>query len=1783
MKRFFFLLVLAFILGMGHSFAHNSSITVASKKTAHVGLAVNAFNGLPKHTSSRFNPDNFSASVFISTQGNVSVSGALIHTFTPTSFATTYSEISREIDVTFTVPPGFSNSGEQFVRTYTRIQPPVYYTPYNQANFVASVAINTNGAVQVSGANVEAYSPLEFTTVETASPRNVQVQFKIPSGYSDSGQTVIKNYTVTQPPRETNGSRVCTYKVINEGGPHTPSSFSYTQPDGRRVSYSFENEDSSPVSSIYEFQAIEGSVDIPINTALTVWSSQCQDAEEAPLFSCLAAAERISASIDQMGYVRVNGDELSLVATNYERMDWVDTPTQRLITVNYIIPQGYQGAGDPAECNIEIEQPISHPLMTIGDLPRPIVPLDGTTTFATAKSPYINAIVIDKEHRYFSRVCEATQRTINLSIVVPELHYNQGETLQWTAYPTQPAVEWVTYYRDQDNDSLGDPANSRAFCPLTGPTSGWVENNTDQCPEQLGPVSNYGCPEVEEEYCSGTKTGVYIPASPSSNHNYVMTKVYQDPNGENALSNIQYYDGLGRPSQAVAVGAAPSGADLVSQQTYDAFGRANKAYLPTPLSGTAGSYRTALSTQAVGHYNVDNPYSETVYEASPLNRVSAQKAPGSFADTPVEQSYDTNTANEVNRYSVDEEGNITASSYAAGSLFKNGLEDENRHTTYTYTDLQGRVVLKRAPSTGEGYHDTYYLYDAYGNLRYVLPPAAQGKTDQATLDQLGYQYHYDRRNRLISKQLPGKGVEYMVYDEQDRLLLTQDAIMRDDNKALKTIYDAHGRVIETGFITNAGNSQQALGNSAGNEINEGLTQQFYDAYPSGAMGSIELPEQAETGVKLQGLPTISKTKVLGTSHWVTSVTGYDHRGRVIFTATHNPALDVLETQTHALDFVGRITQTTTTHSREPRHPNTGEDTTLTWIDRFTYDTNGRVVTHKRTLDNKTETLAAHCYNDLGQLERKTLGGALQTLDYSYNIRGWLTATNDPEELEDDLFAFTLGYNSDKHNGEALYNGNIAYTEWKSVNDDQLNWYVYDYDALNRIKAATHSSGNYDVTGIRYDLNGNIEHLNRQGFSDGNYTTLDQLSYTYNGNQLLAVQDAAMAQKSFKDGASQPTEYTYDANGNMLSDANKGITTTTTQVSETKVVETLIPSSKQNQLPEVMPDPFVSGWDYLPGGPFYDPNQDPEAMFWSFNSQDFIASSYALYDFYEDVIYGRYDVWTGTYTQGSDPFDGLAYYFNPDLRSVYVDYASEWNWDWTYDEFLGTFPDPSDPLTKGYDPYTDSFYGYDFFNPYESFMSYTAYDDPFMGGFDDPFFSDPFFDDPFFDDPFFADTTMNDPFDPLGLGADTSAVADNAYLVDTNLNWEHSETYYTYWTLSNLEATKTQVAALRQPPPPTVKKETVVTYKTVTNNQPMTVTYNHLNLPTQIVVKGNTIGYQYMADGTKLKKTASGNTTLYTGATVYKDGTLELIHTPEGYIEPTDAGYKYIYRISDHLGNTRVSFTKNETTNEIDVLQTNDYYPFGLTFDKPVQQASSSNIGERFKFNGKERDPDLGWDDFGARMYDPALGRWMNIDPLAELMRRHSPFNYAFDNPIYFIDPDGRAPFPGIQIAGLGLALNRIKKTVQNISNGDNVVVAYAKAVADDPIVTGLADELPGVGEAIDLAKGDYAATALGAVPGGKKIKKAVDAIKAKNLQQAVKKGIPKSQLGPSGKPKIHTVSKANNKKAKDAARNNSKSNSKPVKHSSDKGQKTHYHSTKDGKKMSGKDNVHYEDRSSKKN
>jgi RHS repeat-associated protein len=181
-----------------------------------------------------------------------------------------------------------------------------------------------------------------------------------------------------------------------------------------------------------------------------------------------------------------------------------------------------------------------------------------------------------------------------------------------------------------------------------------------------------------------------------------------------------------------------------------------------------------------------------------------------------------------------------------------------------------------------------------------------------------------------------------------------------------------------------------------------------------------------------------------------------------------------------------------------------------------------------------------------------------------------------------------------------------------------------------------------------------------------------------------------------------------------------------------------------------------------------------------------------------------------------------------------------------------------------------------------------------------------------------------------------------------------------------------------------------------------------------------------------------STTHYINGFQYFDNVLQFFPTPEGYVKntPTESGgysFDYVYNYTDHLGNIRLSYTQDPQTGALAILEENHYYPFGLQHknynsdltkidrkeennEKGLKEAAPPSVplqnpGYMYKFGGKELQTefDINWYDVSARNYDPALGRWMNIDPLAELMRRHSPYNFAFNNPLRFIDPDGMAP------------------------------------------------------------------------------------------------------------------------------------------------------------------------------
>ena len=182
-----------------------------------------------------------------------------------------------------------------------------------------------------------------------------------------------------------------------------------------------------------------------------------------------------------------------------------------------------------------------------------------------------------------------------------------------------------------------------------------------------------------------------------------------------------------------------------------------------------------------------------------------------------------------------------------------------------------------------------------------------------------------------------------------------------------------------------------------------------------------------------------------------------------------------------------------------------------------------------------------------------------------------------------------------------------------------------------------------------------------------------------------------------------------------------------------------------------------------------------------------------------------------------------------------------------------------------------------------------------------------------------------------------------------------------------------------------------------------ITWNVLGLPETVTFSsGAVISYSYAADGTKLResKTASGTTTTtdYTGTLVLEDGTRSRMLFDGGYISMSDNAYHFF--LTDHVGSVRVVASASGVAEEY-----NHYYPLG-----GLLSTSTSSTGiQPLKYQGKEWAGAKGLNlyDFGARRYDPATGRWLSQDPLAEKYYGHSPYLFCAANPMRYVDPTGK--------------------------------------------------------------------------------------------------------------------------------------------------------------------------------
>lgn len=696
-----------------------------------------------------------------------------------------------------------------------------------------------------------------------------------------------------------------------------------------------------------------------------------------------------------------------------------------------------------------------------------------------------------------------------------------------------------------------------------------------------------------------TKSVVYD----KSNNKLIIDKSL-DP-AASVLVDIQYYDDLGRPNQTVQVGVSPKGKDLVSLQTYDAFGREAESWLPGISSGN-GAYAdpVQIKNSVISlNSNDQKPFSKPIYESSPLNRVVKQYGPGQDWQNngkSVGFEYLTNTTSgELScvYFSVTGSGVNTTleknSNYAAGQLYVTKTTDEDGNISYEFKDKQGQIVLTRLLNNnpnGNFIHDTYYVYDDYGNLCYVLPPMAVSKAtnfsdDNEVIKQYAYLYKYDLRNRCIKKRIPGTEWISFVYDKADRLIFSQDGEQYTKGDWAFSIPDAFGRNVLTGIC-----KKVKIGNNSESSITIGCLDQtfvkavwasttnplkgytisgaspvtptvysanYYDGYTF--LGKNSIPDDddthynAESGYGAQytqsakGLLTGSLTaQQLSngaiSSTYLYSVMYYDIRGQVVQTKSNNHLSGGIDKGYMAYNFAGQPILQKTIHSA------TGK-ATQTEVYGYSYDHAGRLLETKHKMNSIAEILLAkNEYDELGRLKNNTKNNQPNlTTEYAYNVRSWIKSISSP------LFKQSLVYNEineieQKHYYlEPSYNGNVIAAKWQSASGIYKE-YQFFYDNLSQLTGAFYQDEKIlngqdsplcDVY-YEYDLNGNATMIDRWGLVD------DYLTMEYKGNQLIKADDYSNYNQplatsgDFRDYSRTAVEYAYNKNGAMTKDLNKGI-------------------------------------------------------------------------------------------------------------------------------------------------------------------------------------------------------------------------------------------------------------------------------------------------------------------------------------------------------------------------------------------------------------------------------------------------------------------------------------------------------------------------------------------------------------------------------------------------------------------------------------------------------------------
>lgn len=683
---------------------------------------------------------------------------------------------------------------------------------------------------------------------------------------------------------------------------------------------------------------------------------------------------------------------------------------------------------------------------------------------------------------------------------------------------------------------------------------------------------------------------VFVNAQTSSD-NYVKTKIMLDPSANKYIETTQYVDGLGRPTQLNQKkqgGDAQS--DIVSMTEYDDLGHEWKQWIPTPIINE-GNYVTDKSKFI---NQADNaPYQLIEYDGTPLNRITALYEAGEDwhkNHRAVRKAYLNNIDNSSSdlncvQFNVINEIIQHNGNYTTNQLYITKTTDEDEHVSYEFKDKQGTILLTRQIDNNIK-HDTYYVYDDLGNLRYVLPPELSAKASLSAddLKKYAYIYQYDEHHCCITKQLPGEVCIYYIYDNANRIRMTQDSNQQEKGEWIYYKYDIYGRNILKGIYKKniSYKDMCALINTNSTLVEsfdivstdfytchsfpteqtqmKTLLANYYDNYNYIFLGKASLPSifvdstaytpnvsDAEY-YSAKTLLTGSKVAILDNSNeYLWSCIRYDKNARPIQKIEMN-VLNGLEKEYTKYSFTGKPIQ------RILEHTSISKNSYIKEKYCYEYDHADRIINTYYQFNNDPEVLMSKMsYDNLGRLNSKQLhqensSNFIEKIDYTYNIRNWLTGINSK------YFKENLYYNTPITNGSATYyNGNISAQTTFCPNNNILCGYKFTYDGLSRLINGSYGEGaaltsNIDrfSESVSYDLNGNIKnHTNNGEIGEECYGVSQQIDIDLDGNRLKKITNKvpscnAYGTLMFQDKSNDIIEYYYDKNGNLIKDANKGV-------------------------------------------------------------------------------------------------------------------------------------------------------------------------------------------------------------------------------------------------------------------------------------------------------------------------------------------------------------------------------------------------------------------------------------------------------------------------------------------------------------------------------------------------------------------------------------------------------------------------------------------------------------------